>query len=131
MITMEDLNTEFQYVTEINSIAADLVQRAMDENDNDREQAEEAINDRMLHEDIDGHQWVIYYAYNMPVIQYSDNAEYMVDNFGGEAVEAAVKDGGMSGLHTAVAFWAMYADVQDRLDQAFDEFQDDQESDES
>ena len=120
---MNDLNTEYEYTKEIGGIAANLVCEAMQDNDNDREAAEEAINDHLLHETIDGHQWVIYYAYNMPVIQFSNNAEYMVDNFGGEAVEAAVKEGGMSGLHTAVAFWAMYADVQEQLDSAFDELE--------
>lgn len=120
---MNNLNTEYEYTKEIEGIAANLVCEAMQDNDNDREAAEEAINDHLLHETIDGHQWVIYYAYNMPVIQFSNNAEYMVDNFGGEAVEAAVKEGGMSGLHTAVAFWAMYADVQEQLDNAFDELE--------
>ena len=59
--------------------------------ENDKEEAEEYINDTLLHETIDGHQWVIYYAYNLDIIKYSGNAEYAVDNLGAEAAAEAGK----------------------------------------
>lgn len=113
--------TQTEYFEEINSIAADLVQRAMEENDNDRDQAEEAINDHMLHEDIDGHQWVIYYAYNLDVIQCSRNEDYFESNIGG--ADDVLAEGGIDRLHTVMAFYAMYADVQEQLDSAFEELE--------
>tara|TARA_R110000803_G_scaffold183400_1_gene245743 strand:- start:183 stop:554 length:372 start_codon:yes stop_codon:yes gene_type:complete len=110
-----------EYYLEINNIAESIVDDAMEQKDNDRSEAEEFINDSLLHEVVDGHQWIIYYAYNLDVIGHSNNDEYMIDNFGGESLEASLKDGGLNGLHTAIAFWAMYADVQELIDTKIDE----------
>ena len=118
--------THNEYWTEINSIAAELVSEAMESTDNDKEAAEEEINDYRLHETIDGHQWVIYYAYNLDVIGYSDNEDYMSDNFGAEALAASLEQGGLSTLHTHIAYWCMYADVQEQLENAFDEYEEKQ-----
>ena len=70
-----------EYWKEVNGIAANLVSESMGDNDNDRDAAEEEINDTRLHETIDGHQWVIYYSYNLDVIKHSDNEDYYNDNF--------------------------------------------------
>ena len=110
-----------EYYLEINNIAESIVDDAMQQFDNDRSEAEEFINDTLLHEVIDGHQWVIYQSYNLDIIGHSSNEEYMIDNFGGESLEASLKDGGLNGLHTAIAFWAMYADVQELIDTKIDE----------
>ena len=53
------------YYTEVNAIAEALVSEAMAEHDNDAEQAMDDINDSRLHETVDGHQWIIYYNYNL------------------------------------------------------------------
>jgi len=124
---------EFEYNTEIRSIAADLVQEAMgqakeacsgmDYNEQDfKNEAEELINDSLLHETIDGHQWAIYYSYNMDVIKHSDNETYMQDNIGGFS-----DFDDLNTLHTHVAFWCMYADVQEQLESAFDSYEEEQE----
>ena len=105
-----------EYLDEVNDIADIIASESMDECGNDRDQAEQLINDSRLHETIDGHQWVIYYAYNLDVIKHSDNAEYMSDNFGGDALSACIDAGGVDSLHTAMAFWALYADVQELID---------------
>lgn len=117
-----------EYWTEINSIASEMVRETMEENDNDREAAEEVINDTRLHETIDGHQWVIYYGYNLEVIKQSDNDDYYADNFGNESLAASLEQGGINTLHCHMAFWAMYADVQDKLDNAFDEYKESSEA---
>ena len=124
---MSDLNCEFDYTKQIEAIARDLVKEAMEQSDNDRDDAEELINDSLLHETIDGHQWVIYCSYNLSVLQYSRNDDYMIDNLGEESAVEALKSGGLSGLHTALAYWAMYADVQEALESAFDEYEAKQE----
>ena len=84
-----------------------------------RDEIREIIFDSRLHETIDGHQWVIYTYYNLQVLQHTDNAEYMVDTFGGDEVVAATENG-IDSLHCALAFWAMYADVSDHLDAVID-----------
>lgn len=115
--------TYSEYWTEIQSIASDLVSESMDACENDRECAEESIQDTRLHETIDGHQWVIYYTYSLDVIKHSDNEDYYVQNFGGEALASSLEQGGLDTLHCHIAFWCMYADVQDKLSDAFDEYE--------
>lgn len=107
--------TSSQYWLEVQSIANLIATNAMQSCDNDRAEAEELINDSLLHETIDGHQWIIYNAYNLDVIQHSDNEDYYIDEFGAEDAGVTLKNGGLSGLHTAVAFWALYADVQNMI----------------
>ncbi len=111
------ITTAYEYWEGVKSIAAGLVDEAMLSCDN-KDDAIELINDSLLHEVIDGHQWIIYCAYNLPVLQHSDNADYMVDNIGG--LEESLSQG-LSVLHTHLAYWALYADVQDMLLNAFDE----------
>ena len=121
--------THYEYWKEVEELAEMLVTEQMDYADNDREAAEEAINDHALHETIDGHQWIIYNAYNLDVIKWSDNADYYADNFGGDDLAAVMKEGGLDRVHTVVAFFAMYADVQDKLESAFDDYEAELEED--
>ena len=107
-----------EYHNEVQSIAKELVKDALNQCDNDADQAMELINDSLLHEWVDGHEWIIYNSYHLPILQHSSNAEYMVDNFGADSVAYRLKEGGLSGLHCALAFWAMYADVYELLDDA-------------
>ena len=111
-----------EYWTEVESIADTIACETMADNDNDRDAAEEEINER-LHETIDGHQWVIYYSYNLDVIKHSDNDEYYSDNFGAESLAESLDSGGLDMLHCHIAFWALYADVQDKIGNALDEYE--------
>lgn len=131
--------TSNEYWTEISDIATNLVDEAMDaaieDNNGDysdfetlKEQAIDSINDYRLHEVIDGHQWIIYYAYSLDVINNSDNEDYYSDNFGAESLAASLEQGGLNTLHCHIAFWCMYADVQDKLDSAFDEYEEKQDA---
>jgi len=104
-----------EYWIEVQNLADNIVSEAMDECDNDLNAAEELINDSLLHETIDGHQWVIYYSYNLDVIRHSDNAEYYQENFGVDALATSLEQGGLDTLHCHMAFWALYADVQDAI----------------
>ena len=108
-----------QYYEEVHAIAQYIADTAMDEHNNDREEAEEYINDTLLHETIDGHEYVIYTCNNLDVIQHSQNEDYLEENLGSESVMAALKTG-ISGLHCAMAFWAMYTDVQDIIGDVLD-----------
>ena len=112
--------TSSQYCNEIQSLAVSIAEDAMAYCANNREEAEELINDSLLHETIDGHQWIIYYAYNLDVYQYSRNSDYYIDNFGGDDAAFVLKEKGLDGLHQALAFWSLYADVQDKIDEALD-----------
>ena len=119
---MSELNCSSDYWAEINSIAESLVSEAMADNDNDRDAAEEDIDDSRLHETIDGHQWVIYNGYNADVMKHSGNEDYYINNFGNDDAGYVLKERGLSGLHNVIAFWCMYADVQELLSDKMDEF---------
>ncbi len=112
-----------EYHSELRDIAECIFEEAKKDNyckgeDFDLEQIQEDINDSRLHETIDGHQWIIYTAYHLDIIQHSDNSDYMQDNFGDECLGHALSDG-ISSLHQAIAFWALYADVQDKLNDLY------------
>jgi len=112
--------TNTEYWKEIKSITDNLASEAMAENDNYRDAAEEYINDVALHETIDGHQWVIYYAYNLPVLEHSNNTYYAEEQ--GLIGETPLENG-LNSFHTMLAFWAMYADVQEYLSDSLDELE--------
>lgn len=113
-----------EYYAEVNAIAESLVSEAMADHDNNADSAMDDINDSRLHETIDGHQWIIYNGYNLSIIKHSSNDEYMIDNIGLDSAGEALKRGGLSGLHQAIAYWAFYADVQDILQDKMNEFLD-------
>ena len=127
---MENQITSFAYWKEIQASAESLAREAMEQTDGDREAAEYLINDSMLHEYVDGHQWIMYNEYNLDVIKFSDNADYYVDNFGADCAGDELKTNGLSGLHTAIAFWCMYADIADRVSDALDDVESELENDE-
>jgi hypothetical protein len=120
---MTELNTEYHYRAEVKSLAENMITETFewldDKSDMTRDECFDAvmddINDHVLHETIDGHQWVIYYAYNLDVLKYSDNPDYMTDNFGDDSAGSILSEQGLNSLHSALAFWALYADVQDNL----------------
>ena len=119
--------TYTQYWTEVESIAKSLVSEAANytecntEESFDQDTIRDYIFDSALHETIDGHQWVIYYANNLDVLQHSENAEYGIDEGLIDAQESI--KGGLSTLHCHLAFWALYADVCNYIDDAIAEYE--------
>ena len=118
---MNDI-TQASYNEEIQDLATNLVEELMQEHDNDRDTAEESSHDR-LHETIDGHQWVIYYAYNDEVLKYSENEEAYQGVYDNESLGQLVAERGIADLKTMMAYFAMYQDVSELLEQAFDDFE--------
>ena len=113
-----------EYNKEVLSLANSILDEALQDNDHNLDQAKEEINDTRLHETIDSHQWIIYWAYNLSVIQHSDNDEYYTDNFGTEEAGLWLCRTGLSSLHTVIAFWALYADVQEKLNDLYETIND-------
>lgn len=107
--------TNHDYWKEIREIASDLIKDIREENPafNDDELLDEC-HDR-LYEIIDSHQWVIYYGYNLSVLEHSDNREFMIEHNGEDYASDCLKAGGLDGLHYHLAYWAMFADVNDHF----------------
>ena len=109
--------TSHEYWKEVSDLASGITQECFDEfpedqqaeirEDNDNDAFREALYER-LHETIDGHQWVIYTAYNFDILRHSPNNDYSVVNFGAEGV---ANEAGMNWGY--LAYGALYADVQE------------------
>jgi len=107
--------TESQYHQEIKDLASDLYEDAIAENDYDHDQAEDAIFAYMLHQLVDGHQWIIYTYSNDLVARFSDNAEAYRDCYDNESIGQIVTDKGLEGMKPIIAYFAMYQDITDAL----------------
>ena len=107
--------TESQYHQEIKDLASDLYDEALAQNDNDHDQAEDAIFDYMLAELVDGHQWVIYTYSNDLVARFSDSSEAYRDIYDNEHIGQIVTDQGLDGLKPIIAYFAMEQDIADAL----------------
>ena len=119
--------TDQKYWQEVKASASYVVELAVEalaseSVEYDRDRALELIHDYILHEHIDGHKYTIYYAYHLPILHYSDNAEYAGDNFGGGMLGEALKKG-LADLYATLAYWAFYADVYDAIDDAIADYE--------
>jgi len=109
--------TSTEYHREINDLAYDIYHEALDQNDNDHDLAVEAIHDHLLHELVDGHQWIIYTYSSELVEQFSDNADAYQDCYDNESLGALVSEKGIDSLKAIIAYFAMYQDISDRLNE--------------
>lgn len=122
--------TSQEYFAEVENLAVSIVAEAADQCDCntvdtfDADSIRDTIFDTVLHETIDGHQWIIYYAYNLSIIEHSSNDDYMINELGIDSAGESLKSGGLSGLHQAIAYWALYADVAELIDDKIQELQD-------
>ena len=107
--------TESQYHQEIKDLASDLYDEALAQNDNDHDQADDAIFDYMLAELVDSHQWVIYTYSNELVARFSDNADAYRDCYDNESIGQIVTDKGLEGMKPIIAYFAMQQDICDAL----------------
>lgn len=107
---MNDISSQ-EYWTEIEAIAISVTKEAREQ---DRD-----ISD-VLHEALDGHQWVIYTYYNFDVCKHSPNDDAWREAFGSEAP---------TNLDAVRAYSAMDADV--RGHSAFDAEDDDDNDEEA
>jgi hypothetical protein len=107
--------TSSEYHKEISDLAGNLYSEALEQNDNDHDLAIEAIHDQLLHELVDSHQWVIYTYSNGLVERFSGNAEAFMDVYDNESIGALVTDKGLDAVKPIIAYFAMYQDISDRL----------------
>jgi len=109
--------TSIEYHREISELADNLYTEALEQNDNDHDMAVEEIHDQLLHELVDGHQWVIYTYSNELVERFSDNAEAFKDVYDDGSIGALVADQGLDAIKPIIAYFAMYQDISDRLNE--------------
>ena len=113
---MSDLEfTSIEYHREICDLAGSLYSEALEQNDNDHDLAVVAIHDHLLSELVDCHQWVIYTYSNGLIERFSDNAKAFMDVYDNESIGALVADKGLDAVKPIIAYFAMYQDISDRL----------------
>lgn len=115
--------TNSKYWNEIESMAEDIVSEAMESADNDVDNARDEIYDYRLHEGVDGHEWVIYYAYNDDVLEHTYNEDAYKDVYSNEDIGRVVAEQGMDSAKTIMAYFAMYQDVAEKIESEFDEIE--------
>ena len=98
---MSETITYSEYRQEIKALARSIEEEC-------REYGREAGD--VLHETIDGHQWVIYTHHARTVLQMSDNDEAVFDGLWHQEWS------GWGEAFTRGAFFAMYEDVAEELD---------------
>lgn len=104
---MSDI-TEREYFEQVQDVADECLERAKKRYTDDGQDMSEAF-DEILHEIIDGHEWIIYTWKARQILMISPNESACVDDFGAESV---VRDGR---IHwEGMAFCAMHRDVVDR-----------------
>ena len=94
------------YWAEIKSIAEDVIAEC--------EEYGQDLYD-YTHEVVDGHQWIIYNAYNDDVIKHSGNPDAWEDCYSNEDIGRLVTDGGMDNARAGQAYFAMQQDVSEEI----------------
>lgn len=97
--------TEADYHKEIQGLAATIIEEAKERSGADIHELIEEI----LHETIDGHEWVIYTYYAQQVLQHSPN-DAAIEEYG---MDEVVKNGSLN--WALLAYCAMEADVREAL----------------
>lgn len=85
-----------EYWTEIGELAESICKEA-------RERGEDPTD--VLHETVDGHQWVIYTAQARDVLSHSPNDEAIFEELGRQTID------GFSLIYSQAAYFAMQADI--------------------
>ena len=113
--------TSSEYCTEVRSIADSIAQDALEQSEGDRSDADDLINDSLLHEAVDGHELVIYHAGNDTVLRHSSNDEAYRDCYSDADLGKLVAEKGLDANKTVMAFFALEADVREVLEDAMGE----------
>ena len=72
----------------------------------------------VIHERVDGHQWMIYYHYQGPVMDYTDNPTALTDEMGGDALAGVT---GWYDIRLRFAAWAFTADITEAYGERYDD----------
>ena len=95
-----------EYFAEVDSIADQCIDEALTYSTD--------LHD-MVHQYVDGHAWIIYYAYNQDVIDHSNSPDAWTDCYSNEDLGRIVAEDGMDGARMVQAYCAMHQDVTERV----------------
>lgn len=104
--------TQTEYDAEIEQIAREALK-------GEREYGQDAGDTAW--ETVDSHRWIIYtsYAMQIPSLAYSDGADLL----DGQDLGSTYLESGLDGLHSLIAFACMYEDVQAKIFELRNEYE--------
>lgn len=110
-----------EYWNEVKATANYVVALAVealecDEKEIDEYNLREVINDHILHETVDNHEFIIYYHYHNDIMSFTDNEDYLLESIG------EITGDSFSNILTSFAYWAFYADISGYLDDEISEY---------
>lgn len=119
---MNDLNNNTQYWEEVKGMSKEVIDQAKEVQGEDatKEELEDVIQDYILHENIDGHQWIIYTAYHRPIIDFTSNEDAYLDMYHPDDLGKLLAGRGLGHIEMIRAFWAFYYDVQEAVYEALE-----------
>ena len=104
-----------EYYKEITSLSQDIWAEALNQADNDKDEAHNLIKG-ILCEVLDHHQWLnTNQHYYGQIMRYSMNSDAYLDIYDNESLGDYVRDNGVDGLHVTMSRYAMYQDVTDNI----------------
>jgi hypothetical protein len=114
--TVDDSDSERAYMESVDSMAREVLDAVRDEGADEHDRLWEAV---------DGSWWIIYTHAQIKVLSYSRNDDAMWEETG--AGPSNCDSAGA--VYTALAFYAMRADVMEAIDRIRDEYETDDETD--
>ena len=103
-----------EYHKEINEIAIDLWDKALEDANDDKDEAQDLVHD-WIHELVDSHQWIIYTYYHNLVLHHSSNHDAYLEAYDNHSLGQLVADKGVDGLQMVMTFYAMEGDIRDAI----------------
>ncbi len=97
--------TEKEYWQEVRSLAISILDDAWEAHAEEEDERNEFVHNR-LHEDVDGHQWIIYTHYNVQVLHHAHNPEAHWDQVG-----CAPEVDSYGQMMAVLAYFALQEDV--------------------
>lgn len=123
---MSDRLTTDEYDEEIESLVKVAVSDALEENPNLKGDKlyEYIIDERVDHEAIDGHKWVIYNYIHEQIVECSHNDDAYLDVYSAKDLGNLMTKKGLEAVIATRAFYAMMADFNMKLQRQTDNLSD-------
>ena len=102
------------YQTEINELAHDIWNEALESGSNDTDEAQD-LTYGIVQEVVGGHRWANSQAFHLSLLQYTNNYDSFLNIFDFEFAGSMVARQGVAALHSSMVHHAMTQDIQDAI----------------
>ena len=103
-----------EYQTEINELAHDIWNEALESGSNDTDEAQH-LTYGIVQEVVGGHRWPNSQAFHLSLLQYTNNYDAFLNIFDQRVTCYKVARQGVAALHSSMVHHAMTQDIQDAI----------------